>query len=86
MPNTRWGGTFDRGVFDGRTNYNNHEIVQFALESDTDVQVFGAAGQLVQSRRMQPGQTLDFSGLPAGIYAVKARDDNGFYNGRIVKQ
>ena len=61
-------------------------IVQFAFESDTDVQVFGTTGQLVQSRRMQPGQALDFSGLPAGIYAVKARDDNGFYNGRIVKQ
>ncbi|HQL24348.1 MAG TPA: hypothetical protein PKY95_08015, partial [candidate division Zixibacteria bacterium] len=27
VPNTRWGGTFDRGVFDGRTNYNNHEIL-----------------------------------------------------------
>lgn len=61
-------------------------VVQLTLESDASVQVFDLAGQLVQSRQMQPGQALDLSALPAGLYVVTALQGADYYTGRIVKQ
>lgn len=61
-------------------------LVQLSFEDESDLMVFDVAGQLVQSRRVQPGQPLDISGLPAGIYALTARHTTGVYSGKIVKQ
>lgn len=61
-------------------------LVQFALDDDAAVQVFDAAGHLVQSRLVQSGQTMDITMLPAGIYSVTARQEANFYTGKIVKQ
>ena len=60
--------------------------VQFSFDHEATVRVFDLAGQLVHSRLMQPGQPLDMSELPAGIYAVTARQGTDFYSGKIVKQ
>lgn len=62
-------------------------LVQLTFEAEADIRVFDAAGQLVQSRRVQQGQThLDMSALPAGIYSVTAQQGGDFYSGKIVKQ
>lgn len=62
-------------------------LVQLAFDAEADIRVFDAAGQLVQSRRVQQGQTaLDMSALPAGIYSVTAQQNADFYSGKIVKQ
>ena len=61
-------------------------LVQFSFDNEAEVRVFDPAGQLVQSRRMQPGQALDLTALPAGVYAVTALEGRDFYSGRVVKQ
>jgi hypothetical protein len=61
-------------------------FVQLSFDSEADVRVFDVAGQLLQSRRVQPGHVLDFTGLPAGIYSVTAQQGIDFYSGKIVKQ
>jgi len=61
-------------------------FVQFNFDDEATVRVFDLAGQLVQSRLMQPGQALDLTALPAGVYAVTALEGRDFYSGRVVKQ
>jgi len=61
-------------------------FVQFNFDDVATVRVFDLAGQLVQSRLMQPGQALDLTALPAGVYAVTALEGRDFYSGRVVKQ
>lgn len=61
-------------------------LVQFSFDDEATVQVFDLAGQLVHSRLMQPGQALDLTALPAGVYAVTALEGRDFYSGRVVKQ
>ena len=61
-------------------------LVQLTFDAEADVRVFDAAGQLLQSRRVQPGQPLDLTVLPAGIYALTAQQGADFYSGKIVKQ
>lgn len=61
-------------------------VVQFTFDNEANVRVFDLSGQLVQSRLLQPGQQLDMSALPAGIYAVLAQQGRDYYSGKIVKQ
>lgn len=62
------------------------DAVRLNLQEETTVQVFNTAGNLVQSRLIQPGQSLNLVELPAGIYQVTAQQGADFYSGKIVKQ
>ena len=63
-------------------------LVQFSFAGDGEasVRLYDVAGQLLQSRLVQPGQPLDLTALPAGVYNVTARQDAELYSGKIVKQ
>ena len=61
-------------------------IVQFDLQEAGTVQIFDQTGHLVQSREMQPGQSLDISGLPAGAYTFLARQGADTWRGKVMKQ
>ena len=61
-------------------------FVQIPIEDEAAIRVFDASGQLVQSRLVQPGQPMDLTLLPAGIYTVTALLGGDFYSGKIVKQ
>lgn len=81
VPNT------PRSVLDLTTMPNpTTGFVQLGLGREAAVQVFDANGQLVQSLLLQPGQTLNLTQLPTGIYVVTARQDADYYSGKIVKQ
>lgn len=62
------------------------DVVCLALDGESMLQVFDVSGQLVQSRLMQPGQVLDMTALPAGIYSVTAQNGAQLYTGKVVKQ
>ena len=62
------------------------DVVRLMLNEEAAVRVFDAAGQLVQSRLMQPGQVLDMIALPAGIYSVTAQNGAQLYTGKVAKQ
>ncbi len=62
------------------------DVVRLMLDEEAAVRVFDAAGQLVQSRLMQPGQVLDMTALPAGIYSVTAQNGAQLYTGKVAKQ
>lgn len=62
------------------------DAVRLTLDNEAIVQVFGPAGQLLQSRLVQPGQMLDLASLPAGVYQMTAQQGADFYSGRVVKQ
>lgn len=62
------------------------DAVRLTLENEAIVQVFSRGGQLMQSLLLQPGQMLDVTTLPAGIYQVTAQQGADFYSGKIVKQ
>ncbi len=61
-------------------------LVRLSVGEETGIQVFSLSGQLMQSVILQPGQMLDLSALPAGIYSISARDTQGYYLGKVVKQ
>ncbi|MBK8424707.1 MAG: T9SS type A sorting domain-containing protein [Lewinellaceae bacterium] len=61
-------------------------VVQINLEAAATVRVFDAAGQLLQSRQVQPGQAIDLTTLPAGIYTLSAQQGADLYHKKIVKQ
>lgn len=60
--------------------------VHFPFGEEVALQVFDMAGQQIKSVLLQPGQPLDLSNLPAGIYHLRARDPEGWYSGKIVKE
>jgi hypothetical protein len=62
------------------------EWAQLLLADEAQVQVFDATGQLKRQVRVRPGQALDLSGLPAGMYFIAAQSASALYNGKIVKQ
>ncbi len=61
------------------------DAVQLLLETEAEVRVFDAAGQLVQSQVMQPGETLHLTALPPGVYQVRAQHGVQFYTGKVLK-
>ncbi len=61
-------------------------LVVAQLEAEADVQLYDAAGQLQRSFRLLPGQAIDLSGLPAGLYLIMAHSQSSLYQGKVVKQ
>ena len=60
--------------------------LRFPMEAEAEVRVFDAAGQLLQSRIVQPGEALNLTALPTGMYQVTARSGAGFYAGKVLKE
>lgn len=60
--------------------------LQFLLDEEASIRVFDAAGLMVDARILQPGQQLDLTALPAGIYTVTALKGKELYTGQVVKQ
>jgi hypothetical protein len=61
------------------------EWAQLQLMEEAQVQVFDATGQLKRQLRLLPGQAIDLSGLPAGLYFIAAHSATALYNGKVVK-
>lgn len=59
--------------------------VRFPMEAAAEVWVFDVAGQMLQSRILQPGEALNLHALPNGVYQVTARSGADFYVGKVVK-
>jgi len=60
--------------------------VRFQMDEEAEVRVYDAAGQMLQSRIVQPGEALNLYSLPAGIYHLTARSKEEFFVGKLVKQ
>ncbi|NUO00937.1 MAG: T9SS type A sorting domain-containing protein [Saprospiraceae bacterium] len=60
-------------------------LVKIILEEELAVQLFDATGKLVTAQLLQPGQLLDISSLPAGVYQLVAQNEMNYYGSRIVK-
>ncbi|MFM9946957.1 MAG: T9SS type A sorting domain-containing protein [Saprospiraceae bacterium] len=61
-------------------------MVKIGIKEALAVQLFDATGKMITAQLLQPGQMLDLSTLPAGIYQLVAQNETSFYGGRIVKQ
>jgi hypothetical protein len=62
------------------------DVVRFLMTETRDVQVFNTAGQVVHAEVLQPGQSLNVTDLPNGIYPLLVRQEDGtYYTGKIVK-
>ncbi len=61
-------------------------MVKIGIEETLAVQLFDATGRMIASQLLQPGQLMDLSSLPTGIYQLVAQNETSFYGGRIVKQ
>lgn len=60
-------------------------IVKFGMEETLTVHLFDTTGRMIGSHLLEPGQNLDLSPLPSGIYQILAQSDKNIYSGRIVK-
>lgn len=60
--------------------------IQLNLQQTGTVQIFDQTGRMVQSREMQPGQSLDISALPVGAYTFLAQQGADTVQGKIMKQ
>lgn len=60
-------------------------VARLQLDTESNVQVFDLSGQLLQSRIVQPGETLDLTQLPTGTYFVTAQHGADMFRGKIVK-
>lgn len=56
------------------------------LQDKAQVQVIGSSGQLLQAVVLNPGQTLDLSSLPAGMYQVLAKEGTELFGSKVLKQ
>lgn len=56
------------------------------LQDKAQVQIIGSNGQLLQAVVLNPGQTLDLSSLPAGMYQVLAKEGTEFFGSKVLKQ
>jgi hypothetical protein len=56
------------------------------LQDKAQVQVFGSNGQMLQAVVLNPGQVLDLSSLPAGMYQVLAKEGTEFFGSKVFKQ
>ncbi|MBK8426817.1 MAG: T9SS type A sorting domain-containing protein [Lewinellaceae bacterium] len=61
------------------------DAIQFRLETEAEVRIFDAAGQLLQSGIVQPGETMYLTTLPTGMYYVTAQHGAQFYTGKVLK-
>ncbi len=61
-------------------------LVRVSIAAEAHVQVFDLSGHLLSSQIVQPGDNLNLTTLPAGIYQVTAQNDAAFYTGKVVKQ
>ena len=61
------------------------DAIRFRLETEAEVRVFDAAGQLLQSGIVQPGETMYLTTLPTGMYYVTAQHGAQCYTGKVLK-
>lgn len=61
------------------------DAIQFRLETEAEVRIFDAAGQLLQSGIVQPGETLYLNALPTGMYYMTAQHGARLYTGKVLK-
>jgi hypothetical protein len=74
----------------GRTNIRlfpnpTTGVVQLANVRADYVQVFDNTGRLVMQVN-QPGNRLDISAVPAGMYFLKIAESGNVYSARVVKE
>ena len=60
------------------------DLAVVQLEAEADVQLYDAAGQLRRSFRLLPGQAIDLSGLPAGLYFCRLSAGAAIQTRRIL--
>jgi hypothetical protein len=60
-------------------------IVQLSNVTADEIQVFDNMGRMVQ-QLTQPGNTIDLSGQPAGLYFLQISEGNKLYSARVVKE
>ncbi len=60
-------------------------MVKIGLEETLKVHVFDATGRMIASQQLDPGQMMDLSSLPSGIYQLIAQSEKSMYGGRIIK-
>lgn len=64
------------------------DAIRFRLETEAEVRCQkkrDAAGQLLQSGIVQPGETMYLTTLPTGMYYVTAQHGAQFYTGKVLK-
>ncbi len=59
--------------------------LQVQLLEEAVIQIFDSAGQLQRTLRFQPGDAIDLSGMPAGVYYLLAKDRAKVYHSKVVK-
>jgi hypothetical protein len=59
--------------------------IRIGFDAEADVRVFNASGKLLQTAILQPGQELDLTALPAGMYYLTARKESDYYAGKVFK-
>ncbi|MCC6410146.1 MAG: T9SS type A sorting domain-containing protein [Saprospiraceae bacterium] len=57
-----------------------------ALDIEAEIRVFNTSGKLLKTMVVQPGQQIDISSLPAGLYYLTAYKELDYYKGKVVKQ
>lgn len=60
--------------------------VRFPLDATAEIRVFDTAGKMLQTQRVQAGESLNLSALPAGIYQITAQTNGYFFTGKLIKQ
>lgn len=60
--------------------------VQTSLPGEAWFTIYGSGGQRLSTQRLQPGETLDLSAYPAGLYRVVAQDGDKVFAGSVVKE
>ena len=60
------------------------DLAVVQLKAEADVQLYDAAGQLRRSFRLLPGQAIDLSGLPAGLYFCRLSAGAAIQTRRIL--
>lgn len=60
-------------------------IVQLSNVTAEEIQVFDCMGRMVQ-HLTQPGNTIDLSSQPTGLYLLQLREQGKWYTARVLKQ
>lgn len=56
------------------------------LQDKAQIQVIGSNGQMLHTVVLTPGQVLDLSSLPSGMYQVLAKEGTEFFGSKVLKQ